>query len=94
MTPCFEIDCLLSEKVQSGQLGVDEDTKVPLRHVVISLSPLAIVNLWAMALLALSVSVGFIVWCILRRREREENCDERAFAVSDSGCMVETDVYF
>jgi len=66
---------------------------VVFEDVEISLSPFALLNLWAMALLVLCVNAVLIIRCIAKRREHEVDALERDYAASDHN-MVDTDVDF
>ena len=69
----------------------DDDDQVIYENVEISLSPFALVNLWAMAILALCVNAVLVVRCMMKRKQYEV---ERDYAASDQEEMVETEVDF
>ena len=63
------MNALLNNEHEKEEFGVeDEDeTAVRFENVEISLSPFALMNLWAMALLALCVNGVLIVRCMMKR---------------------------
>ncbi len=80
------------EKEAFGVDGEDDVSEVRFENVEISLSPFALMNLWAMALLALCVNAVLIVRCMMKRKQYEVDVAEHDYAASDR--MVETDVDF
>ncbi len=71
-----------------GVDGEDDVSAVRFENVEISLSPAALMNLWAIVLMALCVNAALIVWCTMKPKHLKAGGD---YAVSD---MVETDVDF
>ena len=87
------MQALLNNEHEKEEFGVEDqdETAVRFENVEISLSPFALMNLWAMALLALCVNGVLIVRCMMQRKRYEIDVADRDFAASD---MVETDVDF
>ena len=79
---------LLNEEPQNHALEME---KVQFEDIEISLSPFALVNLWAMALLALCVNTLLMVRCILKLNKYPEEHD---FASSNEEEEEEEDVDF
>lgn len=67
---------------------------VEYENVEITLSPWAMLNLWAMALLVLCFNAILVVRCMMRRKEYEVDVAERDYADSDRDHVIETDVDF
>jgi len=88
----------MEARLNSKMIEEDEENVARSKNMVIALSPRATHHLWAMALVVSVVSATLIIWCILKRRKVEEAQAEHGgghhFAVSDSRCLVESDVYF
>jgi len=88
------------EKEQFGvvqQEGAEDPLSAPrIENVEVSLSTFSLLNLWAMAILALCVNAVLIVWCMKKRSEFRvgPGLADRDFMVSDNAHMVETDVDF